>query len=53
MDYMDEKEIRIYQNSDHFKINNQHSGSWLEKEINEIKKLKNLAQWTMQFTLMK
>ncbi len=32
----------IYQNSDHFKINNQNSGSWLEKEINEIKKLKNL-----------
>ncbi len=32
----------IYQNSDHFKINNQNSGSWLEKEINEIKKIKNL-----------
>ncbi len=32
----------IYQNSDHFKINNQTSGSWLEKEINEIKKIKNL-----------
>ncbi len=32
----------IYQNSDHFKINNQVSGSWLEKEINEIKKLNNL-----------
>ncbi|MBD1140768.1 sarcosine oxidase subunit alpha family protein [Pelagibacterales bacterium SAG-MED39] len=32
----------IYQNSDHFKINNQNSGSWLDKEINEIKKLKNL-----------
>ena len=32
----------IYQNSDHFKINNQNSGSWLEKEVNEIKKLKNL-----------
>ena len=32
----------IYQNSDHFKINNQNSSSWLEKEINEIKKLKNL-----------
>ena len=28
----------IYQNSEHFKINNQNSGSWLEKEINEIKK---------------
>ena len=32
----------IYQNSDYFKINNQNSSSWLEKEINEIKKLKNL-----------
>ncbi|RPG94383.1 MAG: sarcosine oxidase subunit alpha family protein [Candidatus Pelagibacter sp. TMED263] len=32
----------IYQNSDHFKINNQNSGSWVEKEINEIKKLENL-----------
>ena len=32
----------IYQNSEFFKINNQNSGSWLEKEINEIKKLKNL-----------
>ena len=32
----------IYQNSEHFKINNQISSSWLEKEINEIKKLKNL-----------
>ena len=32
----------LYQNSDHFKINNQNSGSWLEKEINEIKKFKNL-----------
>ncbi len=32
----------IYQNSDHFKINNQTSSSWLEKEINEIKKLENL-----------
>ena len=32
----------IYQNSEHFKINNQISGSWLEKEINEIKKIKNL-----------
>jgi sarcosine oxidase, subunit alpha len=32
----------IYQNSDHFKINNQNSGSWLEKEINEIKKLEKL-----------
>ncbi|MDC0517653.1 sarcosine oxidase subunit alpha family protein [Candidatus Pelagibacter sp.] len=32
----------IYQNSDYFKINNQSSSSWLEKEINEIKKLENL-----------
>ncbi len=32
----------IYQNSEYFKINNQNSSSWLEKEINEIKKLKNL-----------
>ena len=28
--------------SEHFKINNQISSSWLEKEINEIKKLTNL-----------
>ena len=32
----------IYQDSEHFKINNQTSGSWLDKEINEIKKIKNL-----------
>ena len=32
----------IYQNSEHFKINNQNSGSWLEKEISEIKKIDNL-----------
>ena len=32
----------IYQNSEHFKINNQISSSWLEKEINEIKKIENL-----------
>ncbi len=32
----------IYQNSEQFKINNQISSSWLEKEINEIKKIKNL-----------
>ena len=32
----------IYQNSEYFKINNQNSGSWLEKEINEIKKIENL-----------
>ena len=32
----------IYQNSEHFKINNQISNSWLEKEISECKKLENL-----------
>ena len=32
----------IYQDSEHFKVNNQTSGSWLDKEINEIKKIKNL-----------
>ena len=32
----------IYQNSEHFKINNQVSSSWLEKEIYEIKKIENL-----------
>ena len=32
----------IYQNSEHLKINNQISSSWLEKEINEIKKIENL-----------
>ena len=32
----------IYQNSELFKINNQVSSSWLEKEINEIKKFANL-----------
>ena len=32
----------IYQNSEHFKINNQISSSWLDKEINEIKKIDNL-----------
>ncbi len=32
----------IYQISEHFKINNQISSSWLEKEINEIKKIDNL-----------
>ncbi len=32
----------IYQNSEYFKINNQISSSWLEKEINEIKKIDNL-----------
>ncbi len=32
----------IYQSSEFFKINNQNSSSWLEKEINEIKKLRNL-----------
>ncbi len=43
---VDEKPIlggsTIYQNSEHFKINNQISSSWLEKEINEIKKIDNL-----------
>ena len=43
---VDEKPIlggsTIYQNSENYKINNQNSGSWLEKEINEIKKLSNL-----------
>ncbi len=32
----------IYQNTENFKINNQTSSSWLNKEINEIKKIKNL-----------
>ncbi len=32
----------IHQNSEHFKINNQISSSWLEKEIHEIKKIDNL-----------
>ncbi len=32
----------IIQNSEFFKLNNQTSGSWLEKEINEIKKIDNL-----------
>ena len=32
----------IYQNSETFKINNQISNSWQEKEINEIKKFENL-----------
>ena len=32
----------IYQNSEYFKIDNQTSGSWLEKEINKIKKIENL-----------
>jgi sarcosine oxidase, subunit alpha len=32
----------IFQNSDFFKINNQTSSSWLEKEINELKKINNL-----------
>ena len=43
---VDEKPIlggsTIYQNSENYKINNQNSGSWLEKEINEIKKISNL-----------
>ena len=32
----------IYQDSEFFKINNQNSASWLEKEINEVKKIENL-----------
>tara|TARA_B100001173_G_scaffold121733_1_gene105840 strand:+ start:1135 stop:4140 length:3006 start_codon:yes stop_codon:yes gene_type:complete len=32
----------IFQKSEHYKINNQTSGSWLQKEINEIKKIENL-----------
>jgi sarcosine oxidase, subunit alpha len=36
----------IYQDSEHFKINNQTSSSWLEKEINELKKLENLETKT-------
>ncbi len=32
----------VYQNSEHFKINNQISSSWLIKEINKIKKIENL-----------
>ena len=32
----------IYQDSELFKINNQNSNSWLEKEINELKKIENL-----------
>ena len=32
----------IYQKNDYFKINGQYSSNWLEKEIEEIKNLKNL-----------
>jgi sarcosine oxidase, subunit alpha len=32
----------IYQNSDNFKINNKVSSDWLNDEINELRKLKNL-----------
>jgi sarcosine oxidase, subunit alpha len=32
----------IYQNSDNFKINNKISSHWLNEEISELKKLKNL-----------
>ena len=32
----------IYQNSDSFKINNKVSSNWLNEEINELKKFKNL-----------
>ncbi|MDC0328776.1 NAD(P)/FAD-dependent oxidoreductase [Candidatus Pelagibacter sp.] len=32
----------IYQNSDHIKINDHNSSSWLENEISDLKKLDNL-----------
>ena len=32
----------IYQNSEHFKIDNQISSEWLNNEIDELKKLDNL-----------
>ncbi len=32
----------IYQKNDYFKINDQYSSEWLEKEIDQIKNLKNL-----------
>ena len=32
----------IYQNSDHIKINDQNSSTWLENEINELENLENL-----------
>ena len=32
----------IYQDCEHFRINNQNSGSWLEKEISGLKKIENL-----------
>ena len=32
----------IYQNSEHVKINDQNSSTWLENEINELEKLDNL-----------
>ena len=32
----------IYQDSEFFKINNQTSSSWLEKEIHELKKIENI-----------
>ncbi|MBD1161232.1 sarcosine oxidase subunit alpha family protein [Pelagibacterales bacterium SAG-MED15] len=32
----------IYQKNDYFKINDQYSSNWLEKEIEQIKNLKNL-----------
>ena len=32
----------IYQENDYFRINDQYSSDWLEKEIEQIKKLKNL-----------
>ena len=33
----------IFQNNDSFKIDDQHSSKWLEKEINEISKIENLT----------
>ena len=32
----------IFQNSEHIKINDQNSSTWLENEINELKKIENL-----------
>ena len=32
----------IFQNSEHVKINDQNSSTWLENEINELKKIENL-----------
>ena len=32
----------IFQNSEHVKINDQNSSVWLEREINELRKIENL-----------